>query len=124
MSRKNNYKEMTAFSSMLEIIFSHIRSKKAPHHKGEALLRQFLGFNLHPAGQPEHDPVLTVHRHHVVADCVSTRFPAGVKARSLHRSSFPMPNHFVGFAMGSRYRQARPTGSRRTRYQGSHQNLF
>ena len=32
---------------------------------GEALLRQDLYFNLHPAGQPEDDPVLAVHCHAV-----------------------------------------------------------
>ena len=44
------------------IIFSELclEKRKTPHRKGEARDRQILYFNLHPAGQPEDDPVLVV----------------------------------------------------------------
>ena len=48
-----------------DVIFP-VELRKAPHHKGETLfLLLFLHLNLHPAGQPEDDPVLAVHRHAV-----------------------------------------------------------
>ena len=39
--------------------------RKAPHKTVKRFSRNGLYLNIHPAGQPEHDPVLTVHGHAV-----------------------------------------------------------
>ena len=43
----------------------HISKKALPDRNDPAGLDSFLGLNLHPARQSEHDPVLAVHRHAV-----------------------------------------------------------
>ena len=56
--------------------------RKAPHYRGETLLSQrFLCLNFHPTRQPEHDPVLAVHRHAFDQPGPLARVEFGVKLR-------------------------------------------
>ena len=71
---------------------------KTPHHKGEALLRQDLSFHLHPAGQPEHDPVLGIHCHTVDQRGPQTLVELGDELRQVLRGldeafDLPSPDH-------------------------------